>query len=82
MNHPWVHMCLPVLNLPSHLPHHPSGLSQSTGFERPASEIKLHWPEDITFKQINWTNKMKENLTTNEENMMNKHKRGLMNHTK
>ena len=38
MNHPRVHMCLPVLNLPpTSLPTSP----QSTDFEYPASYIKL-----------------------------------------
>ena len=42
MNHPWVHMCLPILKpLPSPSPPHPSGLSQSTNFECLASCIEL-----------------------------------------
>ena len=42
LNQPWVHICPPILNPhPSLSPHHPSGLSQSTGFECPASYIKL-----------------------------------------
>ena len=42
MNQPWLYMCPPVLNplLPASPPH-PSGLSQSTGFECPASCIEL-----------------------------------------
>ena len=42
MNQPWIYMCLPILNPlpPLSLPHS-SGLSQSTGFECPASYNKL-----------------------------------------
>ena len=42
MTQPWVYMCPPILKPPPHLcPPHPSGLSQSTSFECPASCIKL-----------------------------------------
>ena len=37
LEHPWVYMCPTILNPPPH----PSGLSQSTGFECPASCIEL-----------------------------------------
>ena len=36
MNQPWVYMCPPIPNHPPSLPH-PSGLSQCTTFECPAS---------------------------------------------
>ena len=40
MNKPQVHMCSPILTLlPPPFPFHPSGLSQSTGFEC----SNLHW---------------------------------------
>ena len=42
MNQPWVHLCPPILNPPpSSLPTQSLGLSQSTGFECPASCIEL-----------------------------------------
>ena len=42
MNQSQVHMCLPILRpAPTSLPTAPSGLSQSTGFECPASCIEL-----------------------------------------
>ena len=42
MSQPQVHMCAPILNpLPPPSPPLPSGLSQSTGFEFPASCIEL-----------------------------------------
>ena len=42
MNQPPVHMCPPILKpLPSPSLPHPSGLSQSTGFECPASCTEL-----------------------------------------
>ena len=42
MNQPWVHMCPLILNpLPPPSSPHPSGLSQSTSFECPASCIEL-----------------------------------------
>ena len=43
MNQPWVYTCPPILNPAPPLPSlpYPSGLSQSTGFGRPASCIKL-----------------------------------------
>ena len=42
MNQPQVHMCLPILKpTPTSLPIAPSGLSQSTSFECPASGIEL-----------------------------------------
>ena len=42
MNQPWVHMCGPSwIPLPPSSPLHPSRLSQSTGFRRPASCIEL-----------------------------------------
>ena len=42
MTQAWVYMCPPILKPPPHLcPPHPSGLSQSTSFECPASCIEL-----------------------------------------
>ena len=44
MNQPWVHTCPLILNpasLPLPSPPHLSGLSQSTGFEGPASYVEL-----------------------------------------
>ena len=42
MNQPWVHMCSPILNPPpASLPTLYPGFSQSSGFEYPASCIKL-----------------------------------------
>ena len=42
VNQPQVHMCPPILNpIPPPSPPHPSGLSQCTSFECPASCIRL-----------------------------------------
>ena len=42
MNQPWLYRCPAILKpLPTSLPLHPAGLSQSTSFECPSSCIKL-----------------------------------------
>ena len=45
MNHPWVHMCLPILNpLPPLSPPHPSGLSKSTAL---LHALNLPWSSTL-----------------------------------
>ena len=57
MNQPWVYMCPTTQNPPStSLPTHPSGLSQSTGFECPASCIKLALIIYFTYDNIHVSN--------------------------
>ena len=57
MNRPRVHMCLPILNpLPPLSLLYPSGLSKSTGFECPASCIKLALIIYFTYDNIHVSN--------------------------
>ena len=53
MNQPQMYMCPPSLtSLPSPFPSHPSGLSQCTSFECPASCIKLGLVNYFTYGNI------------------------------
>ena len=55
MNWPHIYMCPPILNLPPcPSPPHPSGLSQSTGFECPASCIELALVIYFTYGNIHY----------------------------
>ena len=59
MNQPWVYVCPTILiPLPPPSPPHPSGLSQITSFECPASFIKLVLVIYFTYgtRSFNWEN--------------------------